>query len=134
VRRDLCDMLRDSRLVDLDNRVTLYLTAVVSLCEYTVSNKGGLPFHYLGDCGGLYFVGTTAPTAFPPSSAAYGTDRDREHARFAYVSSGCDHVVTRRTFDFASNIVAPQKSGQPMTLPAPPVPTPMEATQEFIMS
>ena len=49
-----------------------YLTAVVSICEYTVSNKGGLLCH-CHDCGqswGLcphaYFVGATAPTAPPP--------------------------------------------------------------------
>ena len=45
-----------------------YLAAVVSICEYTVSNKGGLPCH-CHDCGQSYFVGTTAPTA--PGSAAY---------------------------------------------------------------
>ena len=47
-----------------------YLAAVVSVCEYTVSNKGGLPCH-CHDCGqlwelcphALYFVG--APTAPP---------------------------------------------------------------------
>ena len=48
VRLDLCDMLWDSRLVDLDNGC--YLGAVVSICEYTVSNKGGLPCH-CHDCG-----------------------------------------------------------------------------------
>ena len=29
---------------------TSYLHAVVSICEHTVSNKGGLPCHCLGDC------------------------------------------------------------------------------------
>ena len=46
-----------------------YLAAVVSIFEYTVSNKGDLPCHY-HDCGrpwglwpyALYFVGATAPT------------------------------------------------------------------------
>ena len=50
-----------------------YLAAVVSICEYTVSNKGGLPCH-CHDCGRLWvlcahplhFVGATAPTAPPP--------------------------------------------------------------------
>ena len=57
-------------------QILCYLAAVVSICEYTVSNKVGLPCHCLGDCGGyicphaLYFVGATAPTA-PPGSAAY---------------------------------------------------------------
>ena len=74
-------MLRDSRLVGLDNGLIRYLAAVVSICEYTVSNKGGLPCH-CHDCGrlwglcphALYFVGATAPTAPPPlphGSAAY---------------------------------------------------------------
>ena len=46
-----------------------YLAAVVSICVYTVSNKGGLPSH-CHDCRqswelcphALYFVGATAPT------------------------------------------------------------------------
>ena len=52
-----------------------YLAAVVSICEYTVSNKGGLPCHY-HDCWrlwglcphSLYFVGATASTtpSVPP--------------------------------------------------------------------
>ena len=54
------------------------LAAVVSICEYTVSNKRGLPCHR-HDCGRswelcpntLYFVRATAPTALP-SSAAHG--------------------------------------------------------------
>ena len=42
-----------------------YLAAVVSICEYTVSNKGGLPCHS-HDCGQLcphtlYFVGAVPP-------------------------------------------------------------------------
>ena len=37
VCQDLCGMLQDSRLVGLDNG---YLAEVVSICEYTVSNKG----------------------------------------------------------------------------------------------
>ena len=44
-----------------------YLAAVVSICEYTVSNKGGLPCH-CHDCGqlwglcphALYLVGATS--------------------------------------------------------------------------
>ena len=51
-----------------------YLAAVVSICEYMVSNKGGLPCHYhdygrsWGLCPhALYFVGATTP-----GSATYG--------------------------------------------------------------
>ena len=61
---------------------TSYLHAVVSICEYTVSNKGGLPCHCLGDCVGampplLIFCGAAAPTAarpppLLPGSTAYG--------------------------------------------------------------
>ena len=48
----------------------LYLAAAVLNCEYTSSNKEGLPCH-CHDCGrlwkqcphALYFVGATAPTA-----------------------------------------------------------------------
>ena len=48
----------------------LHVAAMVSNCEYTVSNKEGLPCH-CHDCGrlweqcphALYFVGATAPTA-----------------------------------------------------------------------
>ena len=64
VRRDLCDMLRDSRLVGLDNLVTLSIAAVLSICEYTVSNKWGLLCHCLGDCGG--YAPTPLPIVPPP--------------------------------------------------------------------
>ena len=43
-----------------------YLAAVVSICEYTVSNKGGLPC-YSHDC--------RRSTAIPPGSAAYEVRR-----------------------------------------------------------
>ena len=63
VHRDLCDMLRDSVIVGLDNRVPLAsIAAVVSICEYTVSNKGGLPCHCLGDCGGTAISATCRET------------------------------------------------------------------------
>ena len=59
-RHDLCDMLRDSRLVGLDNRAIW-----LQWCEYTISNNGVLPCHCPGDCGGyaprLIFCGGNCP-------------------------------------------------------------------------
>ena len=40
-----------------------YLAAVVSICEYTVSNKGGLPCH-CHDCGHIFCEGNCPPPPF----------------------------------------------------------------------
>ena len=47
-----------------------YLAAVVSICEYTVSNKGGLPCH-CHDCGHIFCEGNYPPPPPPHHSTAY---------------------------------------------------------------
>ena len=65
-------MLRDLRLVGLDNAWLHCLPAVVSICEYTVSNKGA--YHVtvmtVGDHGGYapmpYILCGQLPPLSPP--------------------------------------------------------------------